>query len=248
MKPVILLPACNEAACLPAVLAELLPLAERHGCTVAVGLNDCTDDSVEVMRAYPQVITGYSMQRGYGHGCLAAMQAVSDAGVDADCFIFMAADGASDPALLPELLSFHQRGADLVLGQRTLCFASLRGLGAVRVLSNLVLGAWASLLSGYLYSDLGPQRLISARLMQCWQQLGPDTHWGWTIEPQIIAPMLSMNVETLCTIERPRVAGEQKVTGVSWRQSLRIGKLIMQKGWRMASAVKQAMHAIPVLT
>jgi hypothetical protein len=229
MKPVIVLPACNEAQCLPAVLDELLPLAERYGCMVAVGLNDCSDDSIAVMQRYPQVSVGITEKRGYGHGCIAAMDAVEEA----SAYIFMAADGASDPALLPELLKHFEQGADLVLGQRTLCFSSVQRLGIVRVVSNLLLAAWTSVLSGAVYSDLGPQRLISARLMHKWRALGQDTHWGWTIEPQVIAPLLGMSVVSLCTIERPRIAGEQKVTGVSWRQSLHIGSLIVQRGWAM---------------
>jgi hypothetical protein len=248
MKPVIILPACNEAACLPAVLAELLPVAQGLGCVIAVGLNDCSDDSAAVMQRYPQVVTGETEMRGYGHGCLAALSAVAAAGMVPDCYLFMAADGANDPALMADLLAHHTRGADLVLGQRTLCIANFRRLGLVRVASNLLLAAWASLLSGRVYSDLGPYRLISARLMRSWALLGRDPHWGWTIEPQVIAPMLGMQVRSLCAAERPRIAGEQKVTGVSWRQSARIGALIAQKGLCMWRRVRKEIISASVRT
>jgi hypothetical protein len=225
-------------------MVELQPVAQQLGCVIAVGLNDCSDESAAVMQRYPQVITGETMVRGYGHGCLAAMQAVTAAGVVPSCYLFMAADGANDPALLAALLQHHAQGADLVLGQRTLCMANFSSLGLVRVVSNLVLGVWASLLSGRAYSDLGPYRLVSARLMQSWAALGRDLHWGWTIEPQVIAPMLGMKVETLCAVERPRIAGEQKVTGVSWQQSRRIGSLIVQKAWLMWQKVKATQQRV----
>jgi glycosyltransferase involved in cell wall biosynthesis len=232
MTTAIILPACNEAACLPAVLAELLPVARSLGCVVAVGLNDCSDDSETVMSEFPEVLVGRTTVRGYGQGCMVAMQAAEDYFAP-DAYIFMAADGANDPALLARFLAAHTSGADLVLGQRTLLPANWRGLGAARVACNLLLGAWASVLSGTGYADLGPYRLISARLMRAWQAMEPDGTWGWTIEPQVLAPFMKLKVESFAVQERPRFAGEQKVTGVSLGHSWRIGKAIFASAWRM---------------
>jgi hypothetical protein len=235
----IILPACNEAVCLPLVLDELIPIAKELGCVIAVGLNDCSDHSASVMLDYPQVFAGHTSKRGYGHGCLAAIQALNMADIHPSAFIFMAADGANDPALLSCLLQHHAQGADLVIGQRTLLFVNFNGLGVVRMVSNLLIASWASLLSGRLYADLGPQRLVSQRLLQTWATLGQDREWGWTIEPQIIAPMLGMGVHTVTARERPRLAGEQKVTGVSWWRSAQIGWMIAKRGWKMWHLVKR---------
>jgi glycosyltransferase involved in cell wall biosynthesis len=242
MTTAIILPACNEAACLPAVLAELLPVARSLGCVVAVGLNDCSDDSEAVMREFPEVLVGRTTVRGYGQGCMVAMQA-ADALFAPDAYVFLAADGANDPALLSRFLAAHSAGADLVLGQRTLLPANWLELGAARVACNLLLGAWAGILAGTGYADLGPYRLISARLMRAWQAMEPDGAWGWTIEPQVLAPFLKLKVESFAVYERPRIAGEQKVTGVSLRHSWRIGKAIFTSAWRMW----QRAHAAPGL-
>ena len=239
MRAAIILPACNEAECLPLVLEELLPVARELGCVVAVGLNDTSDASAEILAAYPSVLVGHTPVRGYGQGCVAAMQAVSAAGLKPDCYLFLSADGAHDPAALPAFLACFSEGADLVLGQRTLLAKNWRHMGALRIITNLMLGLWAALHSGCFYEDLGPYRLVSARFIRHWEQLPRDLRWGWTIEPQVLAPALGMVVRRVSVLERPRVAGQQKVTGVSLRQSLRIGKAILRAGAAMQSAQEE---------
>ena len=231
VKPTVavILPARDEEAALAPVLAELLPHAARHGAVVAVGLNDCHDRSRAVAETHG-VIVGETQTRGYGHGCLAAIAAVKAAGFQPDAYVFMAADGAHDPAELPSLLDPWSAGARFVLGQRTCVAANWPRLGYTRAVFNVLLGAWAGLLSGKFYRDLGPYRLIDRALFEC---IGArETVWGWTIEPQVIAPRLGVRAVEVSVTERPRVAGEQKVTGVSLAHTLRIGLDIFRAGWR----------------
>lgn len=225
----IILPVRNEEAALGPVLTELLPHATRHGAVVAVGLNDCRDNSRAVAETH-RVLIGATAARGYGHGCLAAIDAVLASGLRPDAYVFMAADGAHDPTELPRLLAAWRNGAGLVLGQRTGVPGNWPILGTTRAFSNLALGVWAALLSGQWYSDLGPFRLIERSLFE---RMAPsETTWGWTIEPQILAPRFGARIAQVSVSERPRIAGEQKVTGVSLRHSLRIGLAIAQAGVR----------------
>ena len=233
----IIIPACDEAPCLTAMLDELAPWAKKCGAVIAVGLNDCSDSSRAVLGAYPGVVIGEVAERGYGQGCLAAIRAVRDAGHAPAAWLFMSADGANDPAQLASLIEHWRNGADLVLGQRTLQRENLATLGALRVVSNIVLGAWATILSGRLYADLGPFRLVSERLLSTWLRAPGNLRWGWTIEPQILAPLLGLRVCCVPVSERPRIAGEQKVNGVSLRHSLRIGAEIISAGWRAREKV-----------
>ena len=230
-QPVIavILPVRDEAAALAPVLTELLPHAARHGAVVAVGLNDCRDQSRAVAEAHGAIV-GETDERGYGHGCLAGIEAVLAAGLRPAAYVFMAADGANDPAELPRLLAAWRDGASLVLGQRTSVLRNWPVLGSVRALSNVTLGAWAALLSGQWYSDLGPFRLIERSLFDAMAL--SETTWGWTIEPQILAPRLGARIAQVRVTERPRIAGEQKVTGVSLRHSLTIGLAIARAGLR----------------
>lgn len=231
VKPTVavILPARDEEAALAPVLAELLPHAARHGAVVAVGLNDCHDRSRAVAETHG-VIVGETQTRGYGHGCLAAIAAVHAAGFQPNAYVFMAADGAHDPAELPRLLDPWRAGARFVLGQRTGVAANWPRLGYTRAVFNVLLGAWAGLLSGKFYRDLGPYRLIDRALFE---HIGArETVWGWTIEPQVIAPRLGVRAVEVSVTERPRIAGEQKVTGVSLTHSLRVGLEIMRAAWR----------------
>jgi len=225
----IILPARDEEAALAPVLTELLPHAVRHRAIVAVGLNDCRDRSRTVAEAHC-VIVGETKTRGYGHGCLAAITAVHAAGLQPDAYIFMAADGAHDPAELPRLLEPWRAGARLILGQRTSLAANWPRLGYARAAFNVLLGAWAGALSGRFYRDLGPFRLIDRQLFE--RIAAQETAWGWTIEPQVVAPRLGVRAVEVPVTERPRIAGEQKVTGVSIGHTLRIGLEIIRAGWR----------------
>ena len=225
----VILPARDEEAALAPVLTELLPHTARYGAVVAVGLNDCRDRSRAVAEAHG-VLVGEAKIRGYGHGCLAGIAAVHAAGLQPDAYVFMAADGAHDPAELPRLLDPWRAGARLVLGQRTSIAANWPRLGYARAAFNVLLGAWAGVLTGNFYRDLGPFRLIERQLFE--RIAAQETAWGWTIEPQVVAPRLGVRAVEVTVSERPRIAGEQKVTGVSIGHTLRIGLEIIHAGWR----------------
>ena len=238
----IILPVRDEEEALGPVLRELAPHAARHGAVVAVGLNDCRDRSRAVAAAHG-VLIGESRERGYGHGCLAAIDAVRAAGARPAAYIFMAADGANDPAELPRLIAAWRAGASLVLGQRTRDPRNWRELGGVRAISNVVLGAWAAGLSGQWYYDLGPFRLIERTLFEAMALT--ETTWGWTIEPQVLAPRFGARIAQVRVTERRRLAGQQKVTGVSPSHSLKIGLAIARAGLRSRSREESAAVLAP---
>jgi len=226
----IVIPVHNEGACLRCVLDELQPHADEIGAVIAVGLNACNDDSEEIAARHG-VLVGKTHQRGYGHGCLAAMDAISQAGLRPAGWIFMAGDGANDPRDLKRFTQTCESGSDLVLGQRTSKFANWRALGFTRATANVVLGIWAGILGKRLYADLGPYRLISGGLVG--RLPFHEKTWGWTIEPQILAPLLGANIKTLTVSERQRLGGEQKISQVSLKQSIQIAWAISTAGWRV---------------
>jgi hypothetical protein len=229
--PLIVIPVCNEQEAIGPVLDELIPVASALGLRVAVGLNGCTDSSRDTAMERG-VLVGETPVRGYGHGCMAAIAAAREAGYAPVAYLFMAGDGAHDPQELPRLLNAWRSGADLVLGQRTFHPKNWPALGGVRLACNVVLGAFAGMLCGRWYADLGPFRLISRSLFD---QIRPaEWGWGWTIEPQVAAPLLRQRVATVTVTERPRLAGQQKVTGVSLEHSFAIGLEIASAGFRVA--------------
>ena len=225
----IIIPVRDEEAALGPMLDELLPHARQWNAIVAVGLNGCRDKTRDIAESR-RVVIGETPVSGYGHGCLAAVNAIAASGVSPSAYIFMAGDGANDPSELSRLIEAWQNGAQLAIGQRTCSAANWPKLGIVRACCTTILGVWAAILTGCPYYDLGPFRLIDRNLFE---KIAPrEITWGWTIEPQILAPRLGFRVTQVSVTERLRIAGEQKVTGVSLRNTLRIGIEILRAGWR----------------
>ena len=225
----IIIPACDEEACIGPVLAELLAIVDREKYAVAVGVNDSSDRTAEIARAFP-VTVAETKVRGYGHGCVAAIEAVNRACPGIAAYVFFAGDGASDPRDIAALVAAYEGGHELVLGARTMQPASWRAMGFSHVVANLVLASWCGLLTGRRFTDLAPLRLIERRLFE---RIAPrEMIFGWTIESQIAAVLLGARSCEVAARERPRLAGEQKVSGVTWRRTAAIGGRILAAGWR----------------
>ncbi len=234
------------------MLDELLATLEPgENWIVAVGVNGSppgVDRTAELARRHPlQPLVAETSALGYGHGCQAAIALVETLGLTPDAYVFFAADGANDPRDLPTLLTARRAGFDLVLGCRTssLCMENRRSMGWSHVFANRLLGAWCGLLTGRWFNDIGPLRLIERGLFR---RLRLD-EWtfGWTMEAQVKAVRLGAASVEVPVSERPRLAGEQKVSKVNWRRTLAIGFQIARAGWR-ARWGKLASSTVPVPT
>jgi glycosyltransferase involved in cell wall biosynthesis len=225
----IIIPVCNEEACIGSVLAELLATVDREKYVVAVGVNDSSDRTAEIARAFP-VTVAETKARGYGHGCAAAIEAVNGTFPGIAAYLFFAGDGASDPRDIAALVAAYEGGHELVLGARTMQRPNWAVMGFSHVVANLVLASWCGLLTGRRFTDLAPLRLIERRLFE---KIAPrEMTFGWTIEAQIAAVLLGARSCEVPARERRRRAGEQKVSGVTWRRTAAIGGRILAAGWR----------------
>ena len=92
----IIIPACDEEACLGQVLDELLAVIDREKFVVAVGVNGSCDKSAEIARGRGAWVAETS-KRGYGYGCQSAIDLLAAAGPPVRAYIFFAGDGASVP-------------------------------------------------------------------------------------------------------------------------------------------------------
>ena len=225
----IIIPACNEEACLGLVLEELLASLDPARYVVAVGVNNSSDRTAEVARRYP-VVVSETAARGYGYGCRSAIEALNAADPSVTAYVFFAGDGASDPRDLAALSAAHEQGYALVLGARTLRRSNWSVMTWSHVLANFSLGMWSALLSGHRFTDLAPLRLIERNLFELLAL--KEMTFGWTIEAQIGAARLGVPICEVSASERARLAGEQKVSGVTWRRTFSIGCRIIAAGWR----------------
>jgi len=231
----IIIPACNEADCIGPVLDEMLPLLDPEKFVVAVGVNGSRDQTAEIARERP-VLVAETERCGYGHGCRAAIELVNNLFPSIRAYLFSAGDGATEPRDFFALTNAFEQGYDFVLGSRTRRPGNCRTMTLRHMIANAGLGLWAGWLGGRFFSDLGPLRLIRRGLFE---KIAPrEMTYGWTIEAQVAAARLGA---TLCEIpvrERRRLAGEQKVSGVTWRRTFRIGCEIFAAGWRTARSFR----------
>ncbi len=225
----IIIPACNEEACISLVLEELLAVIDPARYVVAVGVNSSSDRTAEIARQHPVIVTE-TVARGYGHGCQEAIDELTKSVPSVSSYIFFAGDGASDPHDVAPLASAYEQGYTMVLGARTTRRSNWRVMTLSHVLANFTLGLWCGLLSGRWFTDLAPLRLIERELFEALSLR--EMTFGWTIEAQIGAAMYGANICEIAAAERPRLAGEQKVSGVTWRRTFLIGCRILAAGWR----------------
>lgn len=219
------------------MLEELLQKIDPAKFVVAVGVNNSSDRTAEIARRYP-VTVAETAARGYGHGCQAAIDAVTTSVPDLGAYIFFAGDGASEPRDIAAVAAAYEQGFALVLGARTTRRSNWRAMTLPHVFANLSLGAWCGLLGGRWFRDLAPLRLIDRQLFEA---IAPqEMTFGWTIEAQIGAALLGATIVEVPAHERVRLAGEQKVSGVTWRRTFVIGCRIMAAGLRARARFRKA--------
>jgi hypothetical protein len=231
----VIIPACDEAACIGTVLDEMLALIDPDKFVVTVGVNGSGDATAEISRQRP-VLVAETAQRGYGYGCEAAIGLTKNLFPSIRAYLFCAGDGATEPRDFFALTNAFEQGYDLVLGSRTRRLANCRTMTLHHMIANAGLGLWAGCLGGRFFSDLGPLRLISRALFE---KIAPrEMTYGWTIEAQVVAAKSGASICEIPVSERRRLAGEQKVSGVTWRRTFSIGCEIFTAGWRTARSFR----------
>jgi glycosyltransferase involved in cell wall biosynthesis len=204
------IPALDEEAALPGVLAELAATAVR---TVVVVDNGSRDRTVERARAGGAVVVAET-HRGYGAACLRGIDVCREQSPPADVIVFLDADGSDDPADLERLLAPLRAGAaDFVIGSRTLPGAHVeRGaLSPQARAGNFVATRLIRLLYGARHSDLGPFRAIRVDALARLQMR--DLDWGWTAEMQVKAIRRGLRVAEVPVAWRRRRGGRSKISG-----------------------------------
>jgi glycosyltransferase involved in cell wall biosynthesis len=193
----VVLPALDEAAALPGLLARFPP-----GYRPIVVDNGSTDATATVAADHGALVVVEPV-RGFGSACYAGLVAAT-----APVVCFMDADGSLDPADLPAVAEPVRRGAaDLVLGARR---ASRRAWPVHARVANRVLAAELRRRTRIVITDLGPMRaasrlgLLELRLV--------DRRSGWPLEMVLLAFRAGWRIAEVPVSYRPRV-GRSKVTG-----------------------------------
>ena len=177
----VVIPALNEEASLPLVLAALPRPPVRR---VVVADNGSKDGTARVAREGGAIVVP-AERRGYGSACLTGLDYLRR-NDPPDVVVFVDADFSDHPEELPRLVAPILAGeADLVIGSRVLGEREPGALLPQARAGNLVACLLIRLLYGHRYTDLGPFRAISWQALKALDMRDPN--FGWTVEMQIKA-------------------------------------------------------------
>jgi glycosyltransferase involved in cell wall biosynthesis len=201
----VVIPALNEEASLPLVLADLPKTVRR----VVVADNGSLDGTARVAREGGAEVVA-AARRGYGSACLAGLAHLRQTGPP-DIVVFVDADYSDHPDELPALVAPILAGeADLVIGSRALGRRERGALLPQARAGNLVACLLIRLFYGHRFTDLGPFRAIRWDALERLEMADPN--FGWTAEMQVKAVRRGLRSTEVPVSYRRRV-GVSKITG-----------------------------------
>lgn len=214
---VVVIPALNEEASLPRVIAHLHELGLNR---IRVVDNGSSDRTAEVARTCGTEVID-EPRRGYGQACWTGCENLPP---DAEWILFCNADGSDDIERVPAMLHTTGGQAELVLGTRTTGDDGHDNLTPSQRFGNKLAVTLIRLLWGANYADLGPMRLISRR---AFERLNlQDRGFGWTVEMQVRAAEEGVQVAEVPVRNFPRSAGVSKISGTV-KGSVQAGTIIL---------------------
>ncbi|MEQ1832815.1 MAG: glycosyltransferase family 2 protein [Candidatus Eisenbacteria bacterium] len=206
----VLIPARDEAAALPLVLADLPRTGDGWRVRrVVVVDNGSRDGTADVARAAgAEVVT--EPVPGYGRACLAGLAHM--AACPPDVVVFLDGDHSDDPADLPALLvPLATRQAELVIGSRVRGEREPGAFTPVQEFGNRLSSLLLRWLWGVEATDLGPFRAIRWSALQALRMRDPD--FGWTVEMQARAAHEGVPSVEVPVRYRRRRRGRSKIAG-----------------------------------
>lgn len=196
----VVLPALNEAAALPPLLA-----AFPAGYRAIVVDNGSTDGTADVARSHRAIVVD-EPRPGYGSAVHSGVEAATS-----DVVAVMDADGSLDPAELPAMVALVVEGrADLVMGRRRPTSAAAWPWHARW--GNRFLAYQLNRSLGTSLTDIGPVRVFDRTR---YLALGiEDRRFGYPFETVVRAAHAGWRIREVDVRYHPRAAGtKSKVTG-----------------------------------
>ncbi|MBX3250747.1 MAG: glycosyltransferase family 2 protein [Myxococcales bacterium] len=205
MRIDVVIPALNEEAALPVVLAEIPRGLVRR---VVVADNGSTDRTAQVAREGGAEVV-HEPERGYGAACLRALAHL--ASDPPDVVVFLDGDASDRPSELDAVVAPIREGrADLVIGSRVRGALEPGALTPQQRVGNAIACAALRVLYDARYTDLGPFRAIRWEALELLRMR--DRNYGWTVEMQIRAARAGLRAAEVPVSYRARI-GVSKVSG-----------------------------------
>jgi glycosyltransferase involved in cell wall biosynthesis len=198
----VVIPARDEAACLPHVLPRLPDWVDE----VLLVDGESTDGTIEVAhRLRPDI--RIVMQEGCGKGAALRTGITTATG---DIIVLLDADGSTDPSEIPAFVGALLAGADFAKGSRFLQGAGSRDMTSIRRFGNWGFAVLANLLFQTRFSDLtyGYNALWARNR---WSLALEIDGWPHEIISNIRVARSGLKVVEVASFEHARVAGEAKL-------------------------------------
>ena len=205
----VIIPAFNEEASIPLVLADIPDGWVRD---VIVCNNASTDRTAEVAKAQGAIVVDQP-QKGYGSACLKGIAYLKERanGTQPDIVVFMDADYSDHPEELVHIVRpIVEQDFDMVIGSRALGNLEAGAMQPQQIFGNWLATNLIRLFYKYEFSDLGPFRAIRyEKLLEIDMK---DRDFGWTVEMQVKAAKYKLKCTEIPVTYRRRV-GVSKVSG-----------------------------------
>ncbi|HEV3171214.1 MAG TPA: glycosyltransferase family 2 protein [Actinocrinis sp.] len=244
----VVIPAKNEAANLPGVLAELPP-GLHEVILVDGGSVDRTVETALLVR--PDIVVVHQTRRGKGNALACGFAACTG-----DLAVMLDADGSADPAEIPSFVDALRNGADVAKGSRFLPSGGSEDLSWMRRLGNGGLVFLMNRLFGTSYSDLCYgynafwTRCLDHFALPPTDGAEPRFGDGFEIETLLAARAASgcLWVAEVPSFERARRFGSSNLN--TWRDGWRVLRTMLREhharthvGVQVASSPRPALSA-----
>lgn len=206
-KIVVIIPAFNEENAVGNVIREI----PKHLVAEIIVVNNNSNDKTSKVAFEAGATVLDERRQGYGWACLKGIEYLKQQPISPDIVVFLDADYSDYPAEIVEVVRpILEKNYDMVIGSRALGIREKGSMTPQQLFGNWLATNLIKLLYGVTYTDLGPFRAIKyEKLLAIAMQ---DTTYGWTVEMQLKAAKLKLNVCEVPVNYRARI-GFSKISG-----------------------------------
>lgn len=206
-KIVVIIPAYNEENSVTKVVRDI----PTGLVSEVIVVNNNSNDDTEVNARNAGATVLHEERPGYGYACLKGIEYIKQLQPVPDIVVFIDADYSDHPEEMPLLLQpIINDGIDMVIGSRALGKKEKGSMTVPQVVGNWLATRLLKIIYKIRYTDLGPFRAIRYdKLLEINMQ---DTTYGWTVEMQLKAAKLKMNIIEVPVNYRRRI-GQSKISG-----------------------------------
>lgn len=203
----VIIPVFNESDSIGRVVKEIPTNLVRN---IIVCDNGSTDNTAATARAHGAIVVSQPV-KGYGNACLKGLEYIASLSISPDFVVFLDGDYSDYPEEMTLILNpLFDEKVDMVIGSRALGDMERGAMLPQQIFGNWLATTLIRLIYDYHFTDLGPFR--AARYDKLLQLKMEDKTFGWTVEMQVKAAKMKMNIQEVPVQYRKRI-GKSKVSG-----------------------------------